>query len=54
MTLEGSLVRLEPLESRHEDTLWEAAQDERTFRWFPYVRRDWLPFAQVVGGVPLG
>jgi len=69
VTLEGSLVRLEPLEPRHEEPLWQAAQDERTFRWFSmranesrdafhewfeYVRRDWLPFAQVVGGVPLG
>jgi N-acetyltransferase len=69
VTLEGSLVRLEPLEPRHEEPLWRAAQDERTFRWFSmranesrdafhdwfeYVRRDWLPFAQVVGGVLLG
>jgi RimJ/RimL family protein N-acetyltransferase len=62
-------VRLEPLEPRHAEALWEAAQDERIFRWFTYrvdrdretfdlwfelVRRQWLPFAQVVGGVPLG
>jgi RimJ/RimL family protein N-acetyltransferase len=26
-------VRLEPLEPRHEDELWQAAQDERTWRW---------------------
>ncbi len=62
-------MRLEPLEPRHEDALWEVAQDERTFRWFQnpvnesreafhawceYVRAGWLPFVQVVDGVPLG
>jgi RimJ/RimL family protein N-acetyltransferase len=62
-------VRLEPLEPHHEEPLWEAAQDERVFRWFAVrangsreafhawfegVRRDWLPFAQVVDGMPLG
>jgi RimJ/RimL family protein N-acetyltransferase len=26
-------VRLEPLEPRHEDALWEVAQDERDWRW---------------------
>jgi len=26
-------VRLEPLEARHEDALWEIAQDERIWRW---------------------
>jgi N-acetyltransferase len=26
-------VRLEPLEPRHADELWEAAQDPRTWRW---------------------
>jgi N-acetyltransferase len=26
-------VRLEPLEPRHEDALWEVAQDERAWRW---------------------
>ena len=29
MTLEGARVRLEPLEPRHEEPLWEVAQDER-------------------------
>jgi RimJ/RimL family protein N-acetyltransferase len=26
-------VRLEPLEARHEEPLWEVAQDERVWRW---------------------
>jgi N-acetyltransferase len=69
VALEGALVRLEPLEPRHEEPLWEAAQDERVFRWFStlanesreafrawfeLVRRDWVPFATVVDGRPLG
>jgi RimJ/RimL family protein N-acetyltransferase len=69
VALDGALVRLEPLEPRHEEPLWEAAQDERVFRWFStlanesraafqawfeLVRRDWLPFATVVDGRPLG
>jgi N-acetyltransferase len=32
-TLEGELVRLEPLTFEHEDGLWEASRDERTWRW---------------------
>jgi N-acetyltransferase len=31
--LEGELVRLEPLSRAHEDGLWEASRDERTWRW---------------------
>jgi RimJ/RimL family protein N-acetyltransferase len=31
--LEGELVRLEPLEARHEAGLWEASRDERTWTW---------------------
>ncbi len=68
-TLTGRRVRLEPLEPGHEEPLWEAAQDERTFRffqtranesraafhaWFELVRGAWLPFATVVDGRPLG
>jgi N-acetyltransferase len=30
--LEGPRVRLEPLEPRHEEALWEVAQDPRTWR----------------------
>jgi len=32
-TLEGRLVRLEPLERRHADGLWEASRDARTWQW---------------------
>jgi RimJ/RimL family protein N-acetyltransferase len=32
-TLEGELVRLEPMSRAHEDGLWEASRDERTWTW---------------------
>jgi RimJ/RimL family protein N-acetyltransferase len=32
-TLEGRLVRLEPLEEAHLDGLWEASRDPRTWQW---------------------
>ncbi len=31
--LEGELVRLEPMTAAHEDGLWEASRDERTWQW---------------------
>ena len=34
--LEGKVVRLEPLARRHEEGLFEAATDERIWRWMPY------------------
>lgn len=34
--LEGSLVVLEPLESRHEESLYRIAKDARIWRWMPY------------------
>ena len=34
-TLEGRLVRLEPLGRRHAAGLWEASRDPRTWRWLP-------------------
>jgi RimJ/RimL family protein N-acetyltransferase len=34
--LEGRVVRLEPLAWRHEKGLFEAAGDERIWRWMPY------------------
>jgi RimJ/RimL family protein N-acetyltransferase len=62
-------VRLEPLEPRHEEPLWEVAQDERVWRWmrvrgdesrdafrawFESMQRTALPFATLVDGLPLG
>lgn len=38
VTLEGELVLLEPLEPRHEEGLWEASRDERTWRWLSVVQ----------------
>jgi N-acetyltransferase len=59
-------VRLEPLEPRHEEPLWEVAQDERIWRWMR-VRgdesraafREWwesvdLGFAHYLDGVLVG
>jgi RimJ/RimL family protein N-acetyltransferase len=34
--LEGKIIRLEPVARRHEQELFEAAQDERVWRWMPY------------------
>jgi hypothetical protein len=34
--LEGSVVRLEPLASRHERGLYEVARGPRIWRWLPY------------------
>ena len=38
VTLEGELVRLEPLTREHEDGLWEASRDERTWRWLSVLQ----------------
>ncbi len=46
--LEGRIVRLEPLAPRHEEGLWEASRDERTWRWLsvvqPRTREEWHAF----------
>ena len=34
--LTGDRVRLEPLEPRHREELWEVAQDPRTWRWMRF------------------
>jgi N-acetyltransferase len=43
--LEGRIVRLEPLSLAHEDALWEASHDARTWRWLsvvqPQTRDEW-------------
>lgn len=38
LTLEGSVVRLEPIRREHADLFWEAAKDslDDLFRWIPY------------------
>jgi RimJ/RimL family protein N-acetyltransferase len=47
-TLEGRLVRLEPLRPEHEEALWEASRDPRTWRWLsvvqPRTRDEWHAF----------
>jgi RimJ/RimL family protein N-acetyltransferase len=46
--LEGRVVRLEPLRPEHEDDLWEASRDARTWRWLsvvqPQAREEWRAF----------
>ena len=37
-TLEGQIVRLEPLAPRHADDLYEASRDPRIWRWLPIVQ----------------
>ncbi|HEY7795539.1 MAG TPA: GNAT family N-acetyltransferase [Gaiellaceae bacterium] len=36
--LEGELVRLEPMTPAHEDGLWEASRDERTWQWLSILQ----------------
>jgi N-acetyltransferase len=38
VVLEGELVRLEPMSLAHEDGLWEAARDARTWEWLSVVQ----------------
>jgi RimJ/RimL family protein N-acetyltransferase len=44
-TLEGRIVRLEPLAPQHADDLYEASRDPRIWRWLPIVqpqtREEW-------------
>ena len=43
--LEGRVVRLEPLRPEHEEGLWLASRDPRTWRWLnvvqPQTREEW-------------
>ena len=47
-TLEGRIVRLEPLRPEHEEGLWLASRDPRTWRWLsvvqPQTRAEWHAF----------
>ena len=62
-TLSGAVVRLEPLEPRHEEALWRVAEDPRVWRymrmrgdagrdafhaWFEHTLETALPFATVL------
>ncbi len=44
-SLQGRIVRLEPLAQEHADDLWEASRDPRVWRWLPIVqpqsREEW-------------
>jgi RimJ/RimL family protein N-acetyltransferase len=46
--LEGRIVRLEPLRPEHEEGLWLASRDPRTWRWLsvvqPQSREEWHAF----------
>jgi RimJ/RimL family protein N-acetyltransferase len=37
-TLQGELVRLEPLTAAHEDGLWDASRDPETWRWLSVLQ----------------
>ena len=37
-TLEGRIVRLEPMTPAHAEGLWEASRDPRTWTWMPIVQ----------------
>jgi RimJ/RimL family protein N-acetyltransferase len=42
-TLEGDVVRLEPMERRHADELWKASHDPRTWRWLSITQPSTRP-----------
>jgi N-acetyltransferase len=48
--LEGRVVRLEPLSAEHEEGLWEASRDPRTWRWLsivqPRTRDEWRVYVE--------
>jgi N-acetyltransferase len=49
-TLEGRIVRLEPLAAEHEEGLWLASRDPRAWRWLsivqPQTRDEWSTFVR--------
>lgn len=49
-TLEGSVVRLEPVRREHAHQFWEVAKDdvEHIFRWIPYTVRSEEDFRKLV------
>lgn len=53
LTLEGSVVRLEPVRREHAARFWAAAEDshEEIFRWFPYSMKTPREFEQFVATI---
>jgi RimJ/RimL family protein N-acetyltransferase len=49
-TLEGAVVRLEPLRDEHAELFWQAAKDalEDIFRWIPYSMKTREDFRRLV------
>ena len=54
--LEGARVRLEPLSPEHEEGLWEASRNPRTWPWLPIVQpktkaewHEWMESALAAG-----
>src|SRR5271169_1123091 len=50
LTLEGSVVRLEPVRREHENLFWEVAKNdlEDIFRWIPYSMKTPEDFRRVI------
>jgi RimJ/RimL family protein N-acetyltransferase len=50
VTLEGSVVRLEPIRREHEPLFWDVAKNdlEEIFRWIPYPMRTAEDFGKLV------
>ena len=50
VTLEGSVVRLEPIRHEHEQLFWDVAKNdlEEIFRWIPYPMRTAEDFRKLV------
>jgi RimJ/RimL family protein N-acetyltransferase len=50
LTLEGSVVRLEPIRPDHAELFWDVAQDnvDDIFQWIPYRMKSREDFQQVV------
>lgn len=50
LTLEGTVVRLEPIRREHAELFWQAAKDhlEDIFRWIPYRMQTTEDFQQLV------
>lgn len=50
VTLEGSVVRLEPIRRQHAAEFWEIAKDdlEDIFRWIPYAMKTRQDFEKLI------